>query len=1307
MENNLGQQGKIDQFIDIEEKLILQLEKEESTIELEQNPIWITAQVDSNEIYLLKGKIASESSNYNSALFQLEFLDKDQNLIEGPYEGFAFSQFVGYFRYIPINNKIMSEFFISIKTLPDTYYIKGGFRTWVNIKSPIYLESHLEIIKDSSINKIYDSIWFLLNQPSINLQNNDYPKYIDYQKVETYFTRTTKYNVFEMESIATCEENIYLQKLGIESFVHFSENIKKSWAHGDAWNKSDQHIYKLNLNAINNSYLDLICPLSGKIVKSNQSFLLDKSRNIIAYRFLSENIVFYLGIGNVFGCKLFLYFPGEDIIINLYNGSRNVELWADFLKNYCNILKTYMVTKWGDVINYLSDQKSKDLVGITGTMNHFGHAILNELSSYQQLFEKNYLSKFKQILVGPNEFIPFNKLFPEFEVDKISRKNEDTLNIFTYIIENNLFVIRPTNVGYLLSINLAKRIYDASVNSCSPSYLQEIENAKKYFPLLWFEIRTNDRIWLNQAEGIAEIVNRLYSDYPNLGVIFAGWSSTDQDDITNKHWIEQDQKIVKQSQALINTNITTFAVVGHKTYEKIAWAGVADIHISTYGSGNIFAEIANKSIIIHANKGWYPTSSMKNSIMKNSPLASELISILPIEYIQDEDSKIHFHSKNYYCNWEGIYHEIVKILNTFGSINTFRLSIEHPKVELKSIPIWITGKINSEAIYLIKGKIASGTLGDLALVQIQFLDFNQKIIEDNYEGFGFSPNIGYYKYLPITSQTMSEFQIEIQPHPQAYYLRCGFHAWRISKSPIILESQVKFIQYICKEYNNIYNLLNLPTIPIHLINADWPENIDLNIAKTYFSKTSKYKEIQLESIQNLEIYPWFESLGIENFSHFIENVQKCKEYQGKSNQEIYDFDLNAIKTGYLESVCPWSGKILKSNQSFIIDNTNSWLFYRFVGNQVFYLIVGGGGGHKVALYFPSIELVINFVGTGFTIVCDIFKSYVVSRWSDVINYLSDTMLTPKSLVAITGTYYHVGHTIFNEFSSYHELSSKNLLINFQKYIVGGYEFIPFDKLFPEVNEDNIIRKQDCNTLEMFEFALKNNYFLVRPNNGSENLDRGTAQRIYSASVKSCSQSSLQKIEEVSNHFPVLWFEIKSNDRMWLNQADGIAKIANQLYSDYPNLAIIFAGWSRSSVQDNTSDIKWIEKDQQIVKESQALIYSQIPTFTIVGYKTYEKIAWAGSSDIHIVTYGSGTVFASIANKPIIIHVNRGYYPSHLIERAMKTYHPGYADLSVVPIENVTEDKIEEHYTVRNYHCNWEGIYQQIIKLLNTLKLKEP
>ena len=513
-----------------------------------------------------------------------------------------------------------------------------------------------------------------------------------------------------------------------------------------------------------------------------------------------------------------------------------------------------------------------------------------------------------------------------------------------------------------------------------------------------------------------------------------------------------------------------------------------------------------------------------------------------------------------------------------------------------------------------------------------------------------------------------------------------------------------------RNYDKIWEMINQPLINNFKSDYDFPKSINQENVQLYFTEASSYYQVKIQDIETLSKNSnIIEKLGVNHVDNFYQNIIKISSYESIDNQKTYEFKLNAVKNGYVESICPVSGEILRSNHSFVVgvDIQRECVFaYRFAGTITYYLFVGYQHGCKMFIYFPCVELVVVMrAGSArkkLRYLCNKLKSYMVSGWSDVVDYLSDSK--SKELVAIASVMDHFGHTVLNEYPSYHELSERNLLINFKKYIIGGYEFIPFDKFFPEVNKDNIIRKLEYNSLEMFEYALTNNYFIIRPTNGSYNLNRGLAKRIYSASVKSSSETCLQEIEVAKKHFPVLWLEIRTNDRIWLNQAEGIAEIANRLYSDYPNLAIIFAGWSCLD-SDNSSDKGWIEKDKQVVEESRALIAPNIPTFAVVGYKIYEKIAWAGAANVHIVTYGSGSIFASIANKPSVIHANTGWYPVESIENLTKSAHPGWTDISVVPIENITEDQPEVHFHVRNYYCNLQGIYHEIVKLLNTLNPK--
>jgi hypothetical protein len=55
----------------------------------------------------------------------------------------------------------------------------------------------------------------------------------------------------------------------------------------------------------------------------------------------------------------------------------------------------------------------------------------------------------------------------------------------------------------------------------NPAFLEEVERAKKHFPLLCIQIRSSIT-WVSQVEENANLIKKLAEDFPNLGVVFDG-----------------------------------------------------------------------------------------------------------------------------------------------------------------------------------------------------------------------------------------------------------------------------------------------------------------------------------------------------------------------------------------------------------------------------------------------------------------------------------------------------------------------------------------------------------------------------------------------------------------------------------------------------------------------------------------------------------------------------------------------------------------------------------------------------------------
>lgn len=145
-------QGKYHPLFDIlvtQESCSFCLSENEDLIELREQPTWVTLPVKPLTSYFVMGQSSSEQpSTHNQALIQVEFLDKNQKLIPGPYPAIPNSKTLGTYLEISTSWQNLSKFTTNIfSTTYETHYLRLGFRTW-HSKKPILLGSRLKLALD-------------------------------------------------------------------------------------------------------------------------------------------------------------------------------------------------------------------------------------------------------------------------------------------------------------------------------------------------------------------------------------------------------------------------------------------------------------------------------------------------------------------------------------------------------------------------------------------------------------------------------------------------------------------------------------------------------------------------------------------------------------------------------------------------------------------------------------------------------------------------------------------------------------------------------------------------------------------------------------------------------------------------------------------------------------------------------------------------------------------------------------------------------------------------------------------------------
>ncbi|MGB8688003.1 MAG: tetratricopeptide repeat protein [Microcoleus sp.] len=480
----------------------------------------------------------------------------------------------------------------------------------------------------------------------------------------------------------------------------------------------------------------------------------------------------------------------------------------------------------------------------------------------------------------------------------------------------------------------------------------------------------------------------------------------------------------------------------------------------------------------------------------------------------------------------------------------------------------------------------------------------------------------------------------------------------------------------------------------------------------HFQKTSKYTFVNLHSLS-------------KNERHFLEKIGLSIEYlklieqDNLSWKQIFSFSkiediscfLNRpfidriIDKGYIDCICPVLGNSLTSQQSFYLGHDYNVIFYRFVGANEFYLIVGGSHTFKIGIYWPVRELIISFCDDNLSVMrqqrstfekwVNTFKKYAISYLEDYKSYISGNE-KQKKLTAVLGGIGNISHYIWNELSGFQDLYLKKKLKKFNVFLTASHHYcedIYLSDIFPEIVVDNPeisfvkIPAQAELPGTAFQTCLKENLFTITPT--AFVLQEKLADRLYHASLKKCQKTYFKKLGQAKQNFPLIWITLRSHRRVWLSEIEGIANILTNLSKKYPSLGVVFDGMTREKAN--------MEK---IIN----LLPPNIKTYNALECSVYETIVWVHAIDLFIAPWGAGSVFTSIANKTGVFHGSTIWCRSEPF--SINPRENGVLATSV-PVDSVV-DILDSAYSVpndRNYEVDWKAIYTEAINLLKNLNYR--
>lgn len=295
------------------------------------------------------------------------------------------------------------------------------------------------------------------------------------------------------------------------------------------------------------------------------------------------------------------------------------------------------------------------------------------------------------------------------------------------------------------------------------------------------------------------------------------------------------------------------------------------------------------------------------------------------------------------------------------------------------------------------------------------------------------------------------------------------------------------------------------------------------------------------------------------------------------------FQLEALKKQQLSAICPVTGKTIYSNKS-ILAEANQPIFYRFSESaEIFYLAIGRAalGYVKLYLYFPRLNTIAFFNEAGWSRnEINQFRAFIIANWQQVSAYFNQP---GSSTAAALVDSLHFAHHLWNCLPGVNKIVKPDNLGCVRKLIVTAEPLGSIDQLFPELNPALIDRML---TKSLPAAILKNNLFVIRP--GGRTISCDILERVDRVAREMCKHSTLVGASDFrKSRWPILWVSIRTGNRTWVSQAESIARIANELFKEFPSLGLIIDGYSiphGESLLSQANEASTIAREIQIASK---------------------------------------------------------------------------------------------------------------------------
>jgi hypothetical protein len=386
--------------------------------------------------------------------------------------------------------------------------------------------------------------------------------------------------------------------------------------------------------------------------------------------------------------------------------------------------------------------------------------------------------------------------------------------------------------------------------------------------------------------------------------------------------------------------------------------------------------------------------------------------------------------------------------------------------------------------------------------------------------------------------------------------------------------------------------------------------------------------------------------------------------------------------------CPWSGDRLCSRDTFLVSEPSGrpFLFVRFESSErVFYQILEPFSGAKRGLFLPDHNFLLSSLRLDRVV--QKFRALCVVYSNDLQNYLLDQ--DRKTAVALN-VMSHWGHVFYNELEAFEWLFANEMESFVDVWLESDTAFYRPEEVFPEIDRSKLVQVPGGDAL--FRYSLEERLLVVRPLYAYHRVEEPTVERLrrYARAKGERTGRSAAIEKRMAGQWPIVWFEIRANDRCWSNQREGIPAAARRLRERYPNLGIVLGGWSRL-LSDRGEDEEIFAAERLVVDDILSRL-EEVPCEVALGLPLWEKMLFAMNCHASVSVYGSGLIFPWIANIPKLA-LTGADFRKYALNQVKEGVPNGFEEMLFIPVEFTRDEEAtdDERDVTRDFYCDPEKL----------------